>query len=49
MARRSSSRLGCDNCLTDCVMRRFSEVKHQRVVALANDISAAADEITAVP
>jgi hypothetical protein len=26
-------------------MRRFSEVRHQRTMALANDISAAADEI----
>jgi hypothetical protein len=26
-------------------MRRFSEVRHQRTVALANDMSAAADEI----
>jgi hypothetical protein len=35
----------CDDCLTDCVMRRFSEVKYQRTVALADDMSAAADEI----
>jgi hypothetical protein len=28
----------CDDCLTDCVMRRFSEVKHQRVAQLAHDM-----------
>jgi hypothetical protein len=46
MARRSYSKLGiCDDCLTDCVMGRFSEVRRQRTVALANDMNAAADEI----
>jgi hypothetical protein len=34
----------CDDCLTDCVMRRFSE-KHQRTVALCKEMNAAADEI----
>jgi hypothetical protein len=38
----------CDDCLTDCVTRRFSEVKHQRVVQLAREMSAAADEIVKI-
>jgi hypothetical protein len=33
----------CDDCLTDCVMRRFSEVKHQRVAQLARDTYFAAE------
>jgi hypothetical protein len=37
----------CDDCLTDCVMRRFSEVKHQRVLQLADDMRSAANEIRA--
>jgi hypothetical protein len=32
----------CNNCLVDCVMRRFSEVKHLRIVQLAGDMVAAA-------
>jgi hypothetical protein len=35
----------CDDCLTDCVMRRFSEVRHERTAALGRDMVAAADEI----
>jgi hypothetical protein len=35
----------CDGCLTDCVMRRFSEVKHERMVQLAHDTLAAEREI----
>src|SRR5271166_2234448 len=35
----------CSNCLVDCVMRRFSEVKHQRLARLGQDMAAAAGEI----
>jgi hypothetical protein len=35
----------CGPCLADTVMTRFAAVKHQRIVALAKDMSAAADEI----
>jgi hypothetical protein len=35
----------CDDCLTDCVMVRFAAVKHQRMMALAKDMHAAADAI----
>jgi hypothetical protein len=31
-----------NNCLADCVMRRFSEVKHRRIAQLAGDMVAAA-------
>ena len=35
----------CSECLTDLIMTRFAAVKHQRTVALAKEMSAAADEI----
>jgi hypothetical protein len=35
----------CRECLTDLIMTRFAAVKHQRTVALAKDMNAAADEI----
>jgi hypothetical protein len=35
----------CSECLTDLIMTRFAAVKHQRTVALAKDMNAAADEI----
>jgi hypothetical protein len=35
----------CNSCLADCVMRRFREVKHQRIAQLAGDMTAAANEI----
>jgi hypothetical protein len=35
----------CNNCLVDCVMRRFSEVKHQRISQLAEDMRNAANAI----
>jgi hypothetical protein len=35
----------CGPCLADTVMTRFAAVKHQRTVALAKDMNAAADEI----
>jgi hypothetical protein len=35
----------CGPCLADTVMMRFAAVKDQRVVALAKDMSAAADHI----
>ena len=35
----------CDACIADTVMTRFAAVKHQRTVALAKDIGAAADDI----
>jgi hypothetical protein len=35
----------CHNCLVDCVMRRFREVKHGRMVQLARDMTAATNAI----
>ena len=35
----------CSECPTDLIVARFATVKHQRTVALAKDMSAAADEI----
>ena len=35
----------CGPCLADTIMTRFATVKHQRTVALAKDMNAAADEI----
>jgi hypothetical protein len=35
----------CNNCLVDCVMRRFREVKHQRIAQLAGDMTAAAHAV----
>jgi hypothetical protein len=35
----------CRECLTDLIMTRFAAVKHQRTMALAKDMNAAADEI----
>jgi hypothetical protein len=35
----------CDECLTDLIMTRFAAVKHQRIVALAKEMNAAADKI----
>ena len=35
----------CNSCLVDCVMRQFREVKHARMVALAKDMTAAANAI----
>ena len=35
----------CGPCLADTVMTRFAAVKHQRIVALAKNMNAAADEI----
>jgi hypothetical protein len=35
----------CTNCLVDCVMRRFREVKHQRIARLAHDEVEAANLI----
>ena len=35
----------CGPCLADTVMTRFAAVKHQRIVALAKDMSAAEDAI----
>jgi hypothetical protein len=35
----------CGACLADMIMTRFAAVKHQRTVALAKDMNAAADEI----
>jgi hypothetical protein len=35
----------CRECLTDLIATRFAAVKHQRTVALAKDMNAAADEI----
>lgn len=37
----------CDDCLTDCVMRRLSEVKNGRLAKLADDMQNAAGEIRA--
>jgi hypothetical protein len=38
----------CGPCLVDTIMSRFAAVKHERTVALARDMSAAADEIIAL-
>jgi hypothetical protein len=35
----------CNACIADTLMARFAAVKHQRIVALAKDMNAAADEI----
>jgi hypothetical protein len=35
----------CSECLMDLIMTRFAAVKHQRIVALAKEMDAAADEI----
>jgi hypothetical protein len=35
-------------CITDLIMTRFAAVKHQRTVALAEDMNAAADEIVKI-
>ena len=35
----------CNSCIADTIMTRFAAVKHQRTVALARDMSAAADAI----
>jgi hypothetical protein len=35
----------CNACIADTLMTRFAAVKHQRIVALAKDMSAAADAI----
>ena len=35
----------CRGCFTDLIMTRFAAVKHQRTVALAKEMNAAADEI----
>jgi hypothetical protein len=35
----------CSECITDLIMTRFAAVKHQRTVARAKDMNAAADEI----
>jgi hypothetical protein len=34
-----------DRCLVDCLMRRFCEVKHGRMIQLAGDMTAAANAI----
>jgi hypothetical protein len=38
----------CRECITDLIMTRFAAVKHQRTVALAEDMNAAADEIVKI-
>jgi hypothetical protein len=35
----------CNACIADTIMTRFAAVKHQRIVALAKDMNAAADAI----
>jgi len=35
----------CRECIADLIMTRFAAVKHRRTMALAKDLSAAADEI----
>ena len=35
----------CRECLTDLIMTRIAALKHQRMLALAKDMNAAADEI----
>jgi hypothetical protein len=37
----------CTDCLVDSIMTRFSVVKHQRTVALANDMTRASNAISA--
>ena len=38
----------CRECITDLIMTRFAAMKHQRTVALAEDMNAAADEIVKI-